>query len=225
MRHDFREFPLMAPADKPNGGTPAPKPAATIPPATIETAAATIPPATIVPPLPEIEMNLGAAVDPNAVTSHALKLNLAPEIEKNVPWECYGFQLDAGSREYDRKDRDAVVGRSLRVANVICRLKGSSAEASFFFLANISRITSVVAGQPARVTMSLPSSQKGGGAFASAIIKPSTPAARTAQEAWKDAVIRGPFAEWIKAQDMTAFMRNANALTQQGVVMDIPGLT
>lgn len=173
----------------------------------------------------EIEINLGAAVDVSAVEKHAIKLNLPSEVEKRVPWECYGFQLDAGSREYDRKSGDAIVGSSLRVANVICKLKGSSEDAPFYFLCNISRIKSAKQGEAARVTVSLPSNQKGGNSFASAVIKPGTTAARAAQEAWKNAILVGPFAAWIAKQDMTAFMRNANALTMQGVALQIPGLT
>lgn len=168
-------------------------------------------------------VNLGASVDPAAVGRKPLALKLDARLERLVPFEVRGFQLDPGSRQYDRKQGDAIVGKSMRLANVVLAIKGCPEEAPYFFLANISRITSNGTAKP-RITLSLPSNMKGGGAYASAILKCPTPAGKAAAEAWKTAVITGPFATWIQSQDMTAFVKNTEAATNVGVEMEIPGL-
>lgn len=230
------QFPLFSPDDKKGNASPSPAKPAT-PPASIPTPAGPAVVAATASAIvedadedPEVEarmpepVNLGAAINPDVITSKAAKLNLAPELERLVPFEVRGFQLDPGSRIYDRKQGDAIVGKSMRLANIVLRIKGTPDEAPYYFLANVTRITSNGTAKP-RVTISLPSNQKGGGAYASGVLKCGTPAGRAAQEAWKKAVLLGPFASWVKTQDMAAFVKNTDAVTNQGEEMEIPGLT
>lgn len=135
-----------------------------------------------------------------------------------MPWTVVDFRLDAGNKEYPRKDGTA----SLRIAQVICKLKGSHEAAPFYFLANINRIKVINAPtQKPHFQITLPANMKGAGSYAEAILKTDSVAGKAAQEAWKEATLRGPFAAWIKAQDLSGLMKSAGAAATVGVELDI----
>lgn len=132
-----------------------------------------------------------------------------------MPWSVVDFRLDAGNKSYPRKDGTA----SLRIAQVICKLKGSHDACPFYFLANINRIT--IPNQKPHFQITLPANMKGAGSYAEAILKTDSPTGKAAQEAWKEATLRGPFAKWVKEQDLSSLMKSSAAAGNVGVELDI----
>lgn len=141
-----------------------------------------------------------AAVDPIEAAIKAAEIFL--------PFELAGFKLDVG-KIYDQK-RDA--STSQKLCDVVLKLKGTNA--AWYTLAKVNRvIPAAVGGKPARAQfrLALPSNAKGGGNYFVAVLQTDDPAAVAALDKWKDAVLRGPFKQWIMSQNIAGASAAANS--------------
>ena len=168
----------------------------------------------------------GLSADDAPITEAAHMLDMDPELEKLIPWRIVNFQQE---RQFTRPYKAADGTSSLRLGQAICRLKASTDEAPFYVPMTVSRLT--LANGTKLTRISLPATQRGGGAWAQGALRTDSARGKMALEIWKQAVLNpdpkkpGPFMRWAATQDWTAFNQAVNAAINPGVVMDIPGLT
>jgi hypothetical protein len=142
-------------------------------------------------------------------------IDLDRKVERLIPWTLTGFQIEKNTRIYTSKDGE----KSMRVATAFVRLKASADEAPFYTPITITIVQPV--GQRQYIKAALPATQRAGGAYAVGAIGTDTPAGQSAVAAWKDAMLKGPFAKWAKSQDLAGLLKKGATAANVGTEMDL----